>query len=262
MLVKGEGGSRIKFGKEDGIMKDVMKILVFMLIGTFFLWSVPVQQVQAVVKDRTITGLPPNTMITITLPDGATEEKETDDKGALVFPFPKGKSHLTWDGGSQVVKIPGFWTPTTMGAAAIVVVGAGVAIANSGGDGGRSSGGGDSVPSIIDIPGSYTGTGTRAQDTCGGGRYPSTMNISNTMTTSDSQVTVHSNADVTGTYCQDTGNFSGSAVFTLNGNPIEEEYDGKFKNGSIVFTGTLTYTDLDGPTAGCTVSYNVTLTKS
>jgi hypothetical protein len=82
-------------------MKHSKIIFVLALMWIFFLWSVPVTQVQAVVKDNTISGFPPNTTIEIELPDGETDEKETDDEGILIYLFPGGKSTIKWVDGSN-----------------------------------------------------------------------------------------------------------------------------------------------------------------
>ena len=157
-------------------MRYAKIFLVFVLMGTFFLWSVPVTQVQAVVKNTTITGLPPNTMITIELPDGTTdpEKQKTDDKGELVYLFPDGKSTLTWAGGSKVVNISSgevvnTWSGTETTIAAVggiaAVTALGLAASNS-------SDNGDGSPAVsTGSGGGSTGGGST------GGDYSTNFNV-------------------------------------------------------------------------------------
>ncbi len=92
-------------------MRNVARLLVLVAGVVLILVSTPPSD--AVVGEKTVTGLPPNTTITIELPDGTKVEEETDDDGKLVYLFPKGKSTLTWAGGSKVVKAG--WTAGKIG---------------------------------------------------------------------------------------------------------------------------------------------------
>jgi len=92
-------------------MRNATRMLV--LVATVALLLVSTPMIEAVVGEKTITGLPPNTSITIALPDGTTVTEETDDDGKLIYLFPKGKSTLTWAGGSKVVKAG--WTAAKIG---------------------------------------------------------------------------------------------------------------------------------------------------
>jgi hypothetical protein len=108
-------------------MRNVTRMLVLVAAVALLLVSTP--NVDAVVGEKTVKGLPPNTSITIELPDGTKVEEETDDDGKLVYLFPKGKSTLTWAGGSKVVKA-GWTAGKTAGVTAGGIVGA-VAIATA-----------------------------------------------------------------------------------------------------------------------------------
>ena len=123
-------------------MPRITRMFVLIMIGAFCLWSLPVTQVQAVVGEQTITGLPPNTVVSIKLPDGTTvegEETKTDDDGKLVYLFPKGKSTITWDGGSKVVNA-GWSTAKTGGVAAGSVLGAAALVAAADSDSNNNPG--------------------------------------------------------------------------------------------------------------------------
>jgi hypothetical protein len=126
-------------------MKQVMRMFVLIVIGAFCLWIVPVTQVHAV-GDQTVTGLPPNTAVTITLPDGTPVEEETDDDGNLVYPFPKGDSKIAWDGGSKVVSTAGGASAGVIaGGITAGVIGAGVIIGATDSDSNNNNSG--NVPS-------------------------------------------------------------------------------------------------------------------
>ena len=136
-------------------MQQVTRMFVLIVIGAFCLCIVPVTQVQAV-GNQTITGLPPNTVVTITFPDGTTagddegEDDEgeesvlmTDENGTLIYPFPKGESTISWDGGSQVVNTPGWSTPKKAGVIGGSIAGAvavGVVVDNNSSDNNNNPG--------------------------------------------------------------------------------------------------------------------------
>src|ERR1700756_2967331 len=60
------------------------------------------RNVKAVVNDLTLTGVPPNTVVTLTSETGETEEKRTDDKGGIII-IPL--EHRKWESGSYTVTI-------------------------------------------------------------------------------------------------------------------------------------------------------------
>src|ERR1700740_3139446 len=68
-----------------------------------FMWQViSPRNVKAVVNDLTLTGVPPNTVVTLTSETGETEEKRADEKGGIII-IPL--EHRKWESGSYTVTI-------------------------------------------------------------------------------------------------------------------------------------------------------------
>jgi hypothetical protein len=207
---------------------------------------------------------------TIVISDESGNElgkQDTDDKGALIYDFPeRGKKYrLAWDGGSKTVTIPRFSTQTKIGAAA----GGAAALTL----GALLLGGGDESaaehttttpatklhPDTMDIPGTYSLTGELTNSTCPD--FPSAINNAGIkVSASDSTVTVHSSADVTGPYNSASGAWRGEGTFKSGGYPTIEVYDGTWwnRNSHVEFSGHLTFTRLE---TKCEWRYAATLGK-
>src|SRR5690606_7924941 len=84
-----------------------------------------------------------NQTVTITFPDGTTQEEETDDKGILLFDFPgDGKYRISHNGvliKTVDIGTGGGWSTGQMVAGGVVLIGGGIALGNSGGGGSSSS---------------------------------------------------------------------------------------------------------------------------
>lgn len=239
------------------------KWAALLVILSIMVWQVPAQ---AVVKEIMVSGdggkPVPNTKISIFNEEGKEiGQKETDDKGILVYDFPKGKNTLQWPGGSQIVDIPGFWTAgNTALVTGIALGGVGVAALSSrgGGGGGSSSSSSSSttnssVPAPGEINGSYTLSGNKIAGTCSG----SSSTISNSsvpISTDNGSLTIKSSRDIRGTYNQSTGAFSGSG----SGSGLTESFNGTFtKNGKVQASGTLLFDN-----SNCFDKYNATYSKN
>jgi len=73
--------------------------LIFMLLAWHVIFSA---NLMAVVNELTLTGVPPNTVVTLTNETGETEEKRTDDKGGMiVIPL----EHRKWESGYYTITI-------------------------------------------------------------------------------------------------------------------------------------------------------------
>ncbi len=116
------------------------------------------------------------------------------------------------------------------------------------------------IPSITEIPGTYTLSGTKTSETCPMG-YPSTIgNPSVPFSTSGNNVTVHSSADITGYYNSTDGSFSGAGI----AGDLKEIFVGQFSNANdiVQLTGDLTFNYISGPYSGCSAIYNATYKKN
>lgn len=143
-------------------MRNVTRMFVLIAVGALLLVSTP--HTDAVVGEKTITGLPPNTTVTIALPDGTTVEEETDDDGKLVYLFPKGKSTITWAGGSKVVKAG--WTAGKTTGVTIGGIAGAVAVATALDDSSSTTGSSGSVQALsVDNVSSASQLGLNVGDT-------------------------------------------------------------------------------------------------
>jgi len=133
-------------------MRNVTRMLV--LVATVALLLVSTPMIEAVVGEKTITGLPPNTSITIALPDGTSVTEETDDDGKLIYLFPKGKSTLTWAGGSKVVKAG--WTAAKIGGVTAGGIAGATAIVVAADDDSNPSGSGSGSVQALSVDNSNT----------------------------------------------------------------------------------------------------------
>ena len=73
--------------------------LIFMLLAWHGIFSA---NLMAVVNDLTLTGVPPNTVVTLTNETGETEEKRTDDRGGIII-IPL--QHRKWESGYYTITV-------------------------------------------------------------------------------------------------------------------------------------------------------------
>jgi hypothetical protein len=188
-----------------------------------------------------------NTRITITDEQGNKTEQDTDDKGILLLEGEKGEKYtLAWPGGEKTVTIPRFSKTQKYTAAGIVAAGTAIALAGGGGSGSSSSGHGSStgVPSLSEIPGTYTLSG----------------DLNHTgipVTVSGDTIIIQSTSAMSGVMDPATGAYTGQGTFDGSNTETFTAHWEKLSNGTIRAVGILTFV-----INGVITNYNVTYTKN
>ncbi len=235
--------------------------VTFCILSLLFCQSSAVWAISGKVTVNGANGLPMAGQ-TLKIVDLTTNEEvgtaSSDDDGIINFDFPnRGAQYAIVDQqGKQVMTYQtphlstGEWIAAGAGAAVVAV---GIAVAAND----DSSGSGSSVPTATELTGNYNISGPKTEDTCN--RSPQTSMNSDvpSIDASGSSITIHSSANMQGSYNPETGavDVAGSTCSGTN-----EAFQGtarKSSNGAVTLTGTLTYTDPDG----CRRTYAVTYTK-
>ncbi len=238
------------------------KLIPLSLLIMVMLWTVPALAVLQ--KTKIVSNGEPvkNTQITIISEDGQEEEKNTDDKGFVIFEGEKGKTYtLKWSGGEKTVSVSGFSTTTLALAGAGVAGATAIAVAASGG--GSSGSGSDNdidndshntddgsngstptVPDLNQIPGTYSLSGELS-------------NHSIPVSVQGQDVVINSTSTMSGMMDPATGAYTGTGSY---GEGNTETFVGTWTitpSGDIYIDGVLTF-HYGG---GGSESYNVRYTK-